>query len=115
MNVQAVPIRQTRRCLLPFCTTCSWDFATGIFHLFLLQRICLGWVMVWNGPGCATGLWHAPACWQGGMAGVPGVLQCLLPVLPAPGKSCFHHLPVWEQKWWKLRTKEQSQEDVELF
>lgn len=38
MNVQAVPIRQTQRCLLLFCTTCSWDFATGIFHLFLLPE-----------------------------------------------------------------------------
>lgn len=36
MNVQAVPITQTRRCLLPFCTVWPRDFATGILHLFLL-------------------------------------------------------------------------------
>lgn len=69
----------------------------GFYICSCSQRICLGLGMAWDGPDCATGLWHTPAQWQGGMAGVPGVLQCLLPALAVPGRTnCFHHLLIWE-------------------
>lgn len=99
MNVQAVSIRQSRRSLgvasSRFAARGLGILQQGFYICFCSQRICLGRVMAWDGPDCATGLWHAPSQWQGGMAGVPGVLQCLLPTLAVPGRtSCFHHLPV---------------------
>lgn len=87
MNVRTVSIRQSRR-FLGLASSRSAPRVLGIlqqgFHICSCsQRICLGRGMAWDGPGCATGLWHAPAWWQGGVAGVPGVLQRLLPPLAA--------------------------------
>lgn len=125
MNVRTISIRQSRR-FLGVASSRSAPRGLGILHqgfhiCFCSQWICLGRVMAWDGPGCATGLWHAPAWWQGGMA---GVLQCpaLFPtyaartwknkLLPSPA----HVAGVREQRWWKLCpvAREQSQEDMEF-
>lgn len=94
-------------CLLPFCTTWSWDFAAGISHLFLLpadlpwQSDGLGWPRL-----CHRAL--ARSCLLAGRDGHCPWCPAVSPtytdstwknkLLPSPA----HMAGVREQKWWKL-------------